>query len=324
YASVGDAFKTQDQIAANLARALQVTVGADYRQTRPSFGSAEAYDLYLRGRHAFDRNDKEGFESAAAYFQQVLEIDPASVETLEWLATAQLESGLFGYVGPHEGFEEARRTAQRVLRLDPNSSGAYEILSCVHLVYDWDWSAAEHDATRALHLKPRDPGAIGSLGWVNEALGRFDEAARLYKSALNLDPLYVGWYVRLSTVQIATGRLSDAEASVRKALQISPALGEGHLDLGQILLLQENLQGALVEIQQEPSKSAHYVGLAEVYHALKRRPESDAALTQLVQEHANDDAFDIAEVYAYRGEADQTFTWLERAYRQEDACRVGD
>jgi len=57
---------------------------------------------------------------------------------------------------------------------------------------------------------------------------------------------------------------------------------------------------------------------------MKRRTESDAALTQLVQEHANDDAFDIAEVYAYRGEADQTFTWLERAYRQEDACRVGD
>jgi hypothetical protein len=66
---VGDTLKVQDQIASNLARALQVTLGADYQPVRPSFKSAEAYDFYLRGRHAYDREDKEGLESAAAYFQ---------------------------------------------------------------------------------------------------------------------------------------------------------------------------------------------------------------------------------------------------------------
>jgi tetratricopeptide (TPR) repeat protein len=191
-----------------------------------------------------------------------------------------------------------------------------------YLVYDWDWSAAEHDAQKAVQLKPRNPRAIESIGWVNEALGRFDEAARLYKSALTLDPLNPGSYVRLSNVQIATGRLADGEASVRKMLQISRTYGEAHYDLGQILLLQGNFQSALTELQQEPSESARSAGLAEVYHVLKRRAESDAALTQLVREHAKDDAFDIAEVYAYRGEVDQAFTWLERAYRQRDASMV--
>jgi TolB-like protein len=130
-APAGDALKTQDAIAANLARALQVTVGADYRQTRPSFASVDAYDLYLRGRHASDRSDKEGLESAVAYFQQVLESDPTSVETLESLASAQLQNALLGYIESHEGFEEARRTARRVFQLDPNSSGAYVCLAIV-------------------------------------------------------------------------------------------------------------------------------------------------------------------------------------------------
>ncbi len=112
---VGDTLRVQDQIAGSLVRALQVTVGADYQQARPSFKNVEAYDLYLRGRHAIDKWDKEGFESAATYFQQVLELDPTSVPAVEWLAFVQEGSAEFGYVEPREGFEQARRSAQRAL-----------------------------------------------------------------------------------------------------------------------------------------------------------------------------------------------------------------
>jgi TolB-like protein/predicted Zn-dependent protease len=316
---VGDTLKVQDQIASNLARALQVTVGADLQLERPTFKSPEAYDLYLRGRHAFDRADKEGLESAAAYFQQILELDPTSVPALEWLAGVQLDRAGFGYVEPREGFEAARRSGKRALDLDPKSSWAYAILSNVHLAYDWDWAAAERDAKDALRLKPRDPIAVGTLSELDIALGRWDEAARLLKTALTLDPLSAGSYVGLSNVQIATGRLSEAEAALRKTLQISPTFAEGHYDLGCVLLLEGNFQGALAEMQQERTDSARDVGLAMVYHALGRRAESDAALAQVVHEHAQDDAWEIADAYAYRGELDQAFASLDRAYSQKDA-----
>jgi tetratricopeptide (TPR) repeat protein len=296
-----------------------VTVGADYQADRPSFKSAEAYDLYLRGRHAFDREDKEGLQSAAAYFQQVLELDPTSVPALEWLAGAQEESASFGYVEPREGFEAARRSAQRALALDPRSSGAHVALSWVHFIYDWDWAAAERDAKEAIHLKPRNSLAIGTLGWVYVALGRWDDAARLLETALTLNPLQAWLYVGLGNVQVATGRLREAEAVARKILQIAPTYGEGHLFLGEVLLLQGDFQGALAEMQQEQSDSDRSAGLAMVYHALGRRAESDAALAQLIKEHAHDDASEIAEVYAYRGERDQAFAWLDRAYSQKDA-----
>jgi TolB-like protein len=314
---VGDSLKVQDQIASNLGRALQVTVGADYQSERPSFKSPEAYDLYLRGRHAMDRVDKEGLDAAAAYFQQILELDSTSVPALEWLAVAQESSAEFGHVEPPKGFEAARRSAQRALALDPKSSLAYVTLSGVHLLYDWDWAAAEREAKEAIRLKPRYSVAISNLGTVYEALGRWGEAERLLETALTLDPLDSGLYEELSIMQIAAGRLSEAEAAARKTLQISPAFGEGHLTLGEVLLLEGNFQGALAEMQREPW--ARNLGLAMVYHAFGRRAESDAALAQAVREHAQDDAFEIADVYAYRGEVDQAFTWLDRAYSQKDA-----
>jgi hypothetical protein len=56
-----------------------------------------------------------------------------------------------------------------------------------------------------------------------------------------------------------------------------------------------------------------------VYHALSREQDSNAALTELIAKHDTDSAYQIAEVYAYRGESDKSFEWLERAYQQRDA-----
>ena len=315
----GDTLKLQDQIASNLARALQVSVGADIELPRSPFKSVEAHDLYLRGRHAYDRFDKEGLESAAAYFQQVLELDPTSVPAAEALAVVQTDTAEGGFVEPHEGFERARRSAQRALALDPKSSLAQGTLGEVHLVYDWDWAAAERHAKDALRLKPRNHFALGLLGVVYEALGRWDESARLFETTLTLDPLFPAWHQQLSNVRYATGRLQEAEVEQRKTLQISPTFVGGHLGLGTILRAQGKLEAALSEMQQEQPDSGRYAGLAIVYHAMGRPAESDAALAQQVKEHAQDSAVGIADAYAYHGELEQAFAWLDRAYSQKDS-----
>ena len=55
-----------------------------------------------------------------------------------------------------------------------------------------------------------------------------------------------------------------------------------------------------------------------LHHAAGRPARADAALAQLVTGYADVAAFQIAEVYGYRGDADRAFEWLERAYRQRD------
>ena len=320
---IGDMLNVQDQVASSLVRALQVSVGADYQQARPSPRSVEAYDLYLRGRHAVDRFDQEGFESAATYFQQALDVDPAAVTAAEWLAFAQEADAEFSYVEPNEGFERARRSAQHALALDPKSSLAYVTLSAVHLIYDWDWPAAERDAKQALRLKPRDPIALSQLGQLYGTLGRWDDSARYLEAALNLDPLFAGWHDLLSAVRYSTGRIGEAEAEVRRELQISPRYGGAHYWLGHVLLAQGKVEAALAEMGQEQPDSDRYAGLAMVYHTMGRRAESDAALARQMQDYAQNDAYDIALVYGYRRELDRAFAWLDRAYRQKDAQLYG-
>jgi tetratricopeptide (TPR) repeat protein len=311
---VGDALKVQDEIASNLVRALQVSVGAAEYRGRPSFKSLEAYDLYLRGLHAVDKYDKEGFESATAYFQRVLDLDPTSAPAAERLALTQMLIAVYGYLEPREAFERARLSAQRALRLDPKSSAAYHVLSVVQYQYEWNWADAERNAKEALRLNPGDAEANGNLGNVYWILGRWAEATRLYETAVSLDPLFVHWRVQLLDAQYSDGRLREAEAEARKVLQISPTFDGGHTMVGRVLLAQGKLEPALAEMQQDQSSW----GLALVYYAMGRRAESDAALAQLIQDHAQDSASDIAYVYAYRDDLDQVFAWLDRAYHQKD------
>jgi adenylate cyclase len=59
-------------------------------------------------------------------------------------------------------------------------------------------------------------------------------------------------------------------------------------------------------------------GKALANFALGRKADSDAALMNLETRFAETDAYNIAGVHAYRGEIDDTFRWLDRAYRQHD------
>ena len=99
-------------------------------------------------------------------------------------------------------------------------------------------------------------------------------------------------------------------------MDIRPTFGYGHYNLGFLLLMRDAPETALLEMQQESIDDAKQKGLAMVYHALGRKAESDAALAGMIQNLANGDALDIADVYAFRGESDESMRWLERAYAQ--------
>jgi TolB-like protein/lipopolysaccharide biosynthesis regulator YciM len=313
----GDVLKVQDQIATGLVRALQVTVRADDLQSQPKVKDAKAYDLYLRGRHAMDRFDKDGFESAAGYFQQALEIDPSLIRAAEWLGAAHEFMAEWGFVPVREGYEQARKSVGRALTLDPRSGLAHSLMCTIHL-HGWDWAAAIEECNRALELEPRNPQVLGYAGQAHTDLGQWDEAARLTAASIALDPLFAGWHDLLAIVRDRTDRLADAGAERRKVLEISPTYERGHLDLGLTLVAEGKLELALAAIRQETADGGRDAGLAIVYHAMGRKADAAEALARFTKEHANDRAYRIVQVHAYRGDGDQAFTWLDRAYRQKD------
>jgi TolB-like protein/Tfp pilus assembly protein PilF len=312
-----EVLEIQDQIAAGLVRALQVAVGVDL-PSRPIPKDAVGYDLYQRGRHALDRFDKVGFESAAAYFEQALALDPTALRPAESLALVHIYIAEWGHAPPREGFERARNSCEGVLKLDPNSGMAYAQLAFIHAVYDWDWAAAVDKVQRALALDPRDPGILVTAGIIQLGLGRLDEAASFFNAASALDPLGAVTHGALGTVFFRNDRLAEAEAKFRKTLEISPTYQWAHWSLGTVLLMAGRLDAALAQMQQVTPDCGGDAGLALVYHCLKRKAESDAALARITKAYAGRFAYTIAQVHAYRGEIDQAFAWLDQAFRQKD------
>ena len=114
------------------------------------------------------------------------------------------------------------------------------------------------------------------------------------------------------------GRWDEAEAAFRKALELNPQFPGAHSLLGRIYLAQSKPEEALAEMQKEPEPLWREYGLALAYHAAGKKKEADAALAEFIEKYQNEAAFQIAEIYAYRGETDKAFEWLERAYKQRD------
>jgi tetratricopeptide (TPR) repeat protein len=190
-------------------------------------------------------------------------------------------------------------------------------MAVIHAIYDWDWSSAVEEGKRALALDPRQPQVLIDVSQVYEGLGEWDEAARLLTAAVAIDPLSAPAHLILANVRLATGRVVEAEAESRRVLQISPTFTGAYYLLGWVLLLEGRPEEALAEMKQEAA-DFRGVGFSMVYHRMRRKSESDATLAEYTKTHADDDAYDIADAHAYRGEVEQTFAWLDRAYRQKD------
>ncbi len=317
--AVGDALQLQDQIAIALVRALQITVGAAELSAHRASTSVQAYDLYLRGRHAMDRFDRAGFDEAENYFQQVLNADPGFDDASAALSLVYLMRASVGFVPADQGFEEARLAAESALKRDPAQAIPRAVLGSIHVHYDWDWAAADRELKAAMRLTPHDPIVLGAAGDLQLALGHYESAIQRYKEAVSLDPLYADNYAQLSWAQIRAGQVTEAITSQRKALELRPGYAWGSTYLAAWLLVSGDPDGALAAAQHE-EPAVRSSALALVYWALHRRSESDSALKETIASQSESNAYGIAWQYAYRGDRDAALKWLNRAYALKDPC----
>jgi TolB-like protein len=315
---VVDVLQVQDTIAVELARALQIAVETD-SAPGASIKSPEALDAYLRGLQSLDRASQEGCEAAVAEFQQTLGLDPTFAQAAIGLARAYLWIGTEAWQPTRVAFERAREAAMLAQRLDPKSPLPHVYLAEIHVVYDWDWAGADRELRQAFALGPRDTHGAQIASWLAAALGQWDEARQLAIEAIALDPLSADAHWSLGyEVYMRSGHIVEAEQSFRRALQIAPEFGTGHYYLGVSLMLQGRHEAAMVEFRKETLDDGQLEGTAMTHFATGRRAESDVQLAEAIRHDGASWTSEIARVYAFRGEKDHAFEWLDRAYDARD------
>lgn len=310
-----DIFALQDSIARSVTEALKVILLGGPPAPRRKVDPA-AYNAYLLGRHfdALERNSKKAVE----YYRQAIAEDSSFAPAWMELSRSHCSQANEGDLPTAEGYELARAEVTKALQLDPGYANAYAQLGFIKRRYDWDWQGADAAYQRALQLDPGDASVLRGAAGLARTLGRFDEAVTLMRRAVEREPVSANGYLNLGLYAWSAGRLEEAQAANRKCLELSPGYGGVHQTMGAIYLQQGQPDSALAAFERESDRDWQLIGFAMYYHAQHDEERSNAALTELIRDYQYEDAFQIAEVYAFRGEADEAFEWLDRAYAQRD------
>jgi Flp pilus assembly protein TadD len=251
-----------------------------------------------------------------------VELDPSFA--LAWAGLAQTHVWYCGYSSAigRTGFDDhlalAREAAARALAIEPNLPEALLARAMIQLNFDFDWNGAAETVRSALALAPADPALVTAAGTLALARGDTTRAIELYRQAVALDPVNPSPRALLASILGATGRFAEARAEYAREIELNPAAPWSHAGLGVAFLVKGKFEEAAVAAQDDAAEWARLLVVAMARWSQKRIPEADAALARLTEGFADVAAYNIAEVYAYRGDKDRAFEWLERARRQRD------
>ena len=320
-----DLFALQDQITRAVAGALRTKLvpgeHAAAQSEQPPSGSLEAYNALLQGQFYSARQTEAGLRKAIESFTQATELDPRYAFAWSWLSrtwTSLSEQQLEG-APAQEAYAKARAAADRALSLSPELAAAHVARGYVLFTADFDWRGAEADFRRAVELAPNDGYAKFNLGYQLAAFGEVEQAIALTRKALATEPLRANWYTWLATYLSGLNRLDEAERAIRRAIELQPGAASFHEHLVIIEIQRGNAQAALAAAHQEPPGPWQDYALALARQIGADRSAADAALKTVIDKWAGEGPYQIAEVYALRNDAKETFAWLEQAWSSRDA-----
>jgi serine/threonine-protein kinase len=319
-----DIFAVQEEISRAVAESLKVTLlGSDSGSAQASAtDNAEAHNAYLQGHFYLVRRNVEDFRKAIGYYDEAIQLDPHYA-----LAYAE-RAEAWAFMGDLTGqrptaYPKAHADAEKAVAIAPSLAEARAALGWVLCLAEWKFTEGLAELKRAKELSPANPTANDLLARIIVYLGRFDEAERQAHQAVELDPLSTVTQGNLARVLFYVGKLDEADTVARKAAELQPTGAGTHRFQVLIAAQRGDGEAALREAQLEPDPGFHRFELAVAHYVRGDRAAADAALADLIANAREGFAYQIAQVYALRGEKDKAFEWLQIAFNDRDAGMLG-
>jgi len=318
-----DVFKVQDEIAAAVVAQLKVKLLPAQQVTNPHrTGNTEAYNQYLLGNQFYNRNSIEGYRLAVEAYQKAVALDPGYGAAYAGLAFAEFYAGDFSASADESAAARQRGSiaVDKAIALAPDIADSYSARGWMRFSLTWDWTGSQADFEKALALEPGNATVQRRYGLLLFNLGRMSDAIAAMRKAIELDPLSFSAWNSLGLVYLAdASRFREAREAFDRALAVNPESSFANCNLGTLELLEGHVQESL-DLFRRAGEVWSQMGLAMVEHTLGHAGESQRALDELIAKYAHEAAYQVADVYAWRGESDKAFEWLERAYVQHDSA----
>ena len=233
----GDIFVVQEEISSEISGKLRLRLTrAEKKQlTKRHTQNVEAYRLYLKGRHHWNRWTEEGFYKAIEHFQQAVESDPSYALAYAGLADCYVLLGWNSYLPPKEAFPKGKAAAKAALQLDPDLAEAHTPLAALLWLDDWEWDKAQTEFKRSLELSPTYATANHWYAEYAMTMGRHQEAMVRMKKGQDLDPLSLIISVAVGWALYFARRYDDAIEQLRRTVDLDPNYPVTYWILGLLL-----------------------------------------------------------------------------------------
>jgi serine/threonine-protein kinase len=316
-----DIFGVESEVAQRIASSLQAKLtGSEQRAiaARPT-ENTQAHELYLKGRFFWNKRTGADLQTAAEYFQQAISADPAYANAYAGLAQATLLMPFYNAGASGDMFPKAKAAASRAIELDESSPEGHAALAML-LCYDLKLRESEAEFKRAIEL---DPNYATAHHWYGNTLlttlGRFDDAIREGKRAVELDPFSLIINADLGNTLTTARRYDDAIAQLRATLTLDGNFAFARQTLGIALFLKGDINAAITEYEKvRRLNDDNYDVLAllgRAYADIGRKADAVQILHELnergqqhyVREH------DYALIYVGLGEKDTAINYLEKS-----------
>jgi tetratricopeptide (TPR) repeat protein len=319
---LGDIFAIQSDVANRVARALEarLTTGARARLAQRPTTDMDAYDLYLRGRFAWNRRTAEALQESVRLLRRATELDPGYAVAWAALADSHIMLAIHGAVAPAESLMPARAAAARALDLDPELAEALNARACVAALFDFDFAAAEQGFAAAIRGNPQYATAYQWQAMhLHAPLARFADGRRALDTAHEIEPLSPAIRVSGGVLAYYDRRFDAAVEQCAEVLTTWPSFGFAWYITGLARLAGGDASAAedalLRALELSPGSADFVAALATTHAAAGDRAGARERLVALQAESRQRwvSPVALAQVHVALGELDDAMVWLERA-----------
>ncbi len=232
-------FEIQDEIAAAVASAMATgeepaasaapDEGGNLVPASVRTSDLGAYELYLAGRHHWATRTPEGLAEAVRLFDAALERD--SMYAPAWIGLSAVYNALPWYTDfpSRDGAERSKAAGREALELDPDNAEALYTLATTIYEYDRGWDESARLFNRAIELDPDYSQGLTWYCYFLSSVGRWEEAVPWCERSVELDPLHVNGLASLGEVLILVGRYEEGIRETARALALQPSFGPAYM-----------------------------------------------------------------------------------------------
>jgi TolB-like protein/tetratricopeptide (TPR) repeat protein/class 3 adenylate cyclase len=325
----------EQQIAGDIAGKLRSKLSGIEKQQVAKQGTQnpEAYQLYVKGRHYWNKRTAADIKAAISYFNQAIDKDPGYALAYTGLADAYSVLSVYGS-DPDDVIPKANAAAEKALELDPTLARPHAVLGANKFGYSWDFAGGEAELRRALEIDPSDATAHQ---WFSENLayvgGRPQEAIDEANRARQLDPLSPIIGVVQGIAYFSARQFGKAIEICNKLIADNPTFSPAHLWLANSYWGEHRYPQAIQEWKTASQLSGNRndaefaialdVGFRSGGWPSALRKGIEASLGQRKARTGYVYPYDIAKLYADLGDMDHAFEWLNTAYQEHGTGLIG-